>query len=71
MTLLGSPQARKLTFAYCAVGQAQVFDIDAAPPPILLSRADYSTNLLMGLWLTLGLIESIIGMNEHEEEVKT
>jgi hypothetical protein len=58
-------------FAYCAGGQAQVFDIDAAPPPILLSRADYSTNLLMRLWLTLGLIESIIGMNKHEEEVKT
>ena len=48
-----------------------MFDIDAAPPPILLSRADYSTNLLMRLWLTLGLIESIIGMNKHEEEVKT
>jgi hypothetical protein len=48
-----------------------MFDIDSAPPPILLSRADYSTNLLVRLWLTLGLIESIIGMNEHEEEVKT
>jgi len=50
------------------VDQAQVFNIDAAPPPILLSRADYSTNLLMRPWLTLGLIKSIIVKNATTSE---
>ena len=53
------------------VGQAQVFNVDAAPPPVLLSPADYSTKLLTRLQLTPGLIKSIIWYERNKEGVKT